>query len=91
MSYSQAANIDIILEALDRPDGLLAVGLDVTDPEPLPNGHALLTHKRAVITPHISADFAGYFDAGVDLLIANVDRVRAGGKPINRVDPEKGY
>lgn len=76
---------------MDKPNGLLAVGLDVTDPEPLPDGHALLTHPRAVITPHMSADFAGYFDAGVDLLIANVERVRNGGEWMNRVDPEKGY
>lgn len=67
------------------------MGLDVTDPEPLPKGHALFTHPRAVITPHCSADFAGYFDAGADLLIANVKRVREGGELMNVVDREKGY
>jgi phosphoglycerate dehydrogenase-like enzyme len=43
------------------------------------------------ITPHTSGDFAGYFDAGTDLLIENVKRVRAGRGAFNVVDPEKGY
>jgi phosphoglycerate dehydrogenase-like enzyme len=30
------------------------VALDVTDPEPLPVGHALWSHPRAIITPHIA-------------------------------------
>jgi glyoxylate reductase len=35
-------------------------GLDVTDPEPLPAGHPLLDHPRAIVTPHVaSATIAG--------------------------------
>lgn len=70
---------------------LLGVGLDVTDPEPLPKDHPLLSHPRVVLTPHVSADFEGYFDAGAELLVANVENVRKGGEPFNVVDPEKGY
>ncbi|BEJ13990.1 hypothetical protein CspHIS471_0311640 [Cutaneotrichosporon sp. HIS471] len=82
---------DAILAALDAEDGLLGAGLDVTDPEPLPAGHALLTHPRAVITPHSSADVEGYFDAGGELLVENIENMRRGGKPYNVVDPVKGY
>jgi phosphoglycerate dehydrogenase-like enzyme len=82
---------DAILAALDAEGGLLGAGLDVTDPEPLPEGHALLTHPRAVITPHSSADFEGYFDAGGELLVENIENMRRGGEPFNVVDPEKGY
>ncbi|KAL7425045.1 hypothetical protein Q5752_000733 [Cryptotrichosporon argae] len=80
-----------ILAALDAPGGLAGAALDVTDPEPLPDGHALFTHPRVIVTPHVSADFEGYFDASVDLCIANAERVRAGGKAYNIVDPVKGY
>lgn len=80
-----------ILAALDAEDGLLGVGLDVTDPEPLPDKHPLLSHPHAVITPHNSSDFEGYFDAGTDMMIASVERVRAGGEPMNVIDPKKGY
>jgi phosphoglycerate dehydrogenase-like enzyme len=42
-------------DAVSLQDGRLgAVGLDVTDPEPLPAGHPLRDHPRAVITPHMA-------------------------------------
>jgi D-3-phosphoglycerate dehydrogenase / 2-oxoglutarate reductase len=45
---------DALLGALDSGH-LAGAGLDVTDPEPLPVGHPLLTHPRALITPHIAS------------------------------------
>lgn len=42
---------DDVLAALDR-EHLAGVALDVTEPEPLPDGHRLWTHPRALITPH---------------------------------------
>ena len=36
---------------------LLGAGLDVTDPEPLPQGHRLWEIPSAVVTPHISGFF----------------------------------
>jgi phosphoglycerate dehydrogenase-like enzyme len=29
--------------------------LDVTEPEPLPVGHPLLTHPQVVVTPHVAS------------------------------------
>lgn len=50
---------DALLAALDSGQ-VGGAGLDVTDPEPLPVGHALLTHPRVIVTPHIaSATVAG--------------------------------
>lgn len=45
---------DVVLDAL-RADRLWGVGLDVTDPEPLPADHSLWLEERCVITSH-SAD-----------------------------------
>jgi D-3-phosphoglycerate dehydrogenase len=43
-----------LLGALD--EGRLAgAGLDVTEPEPLPRGHPLLTHPRVIVTPHMAS------------------------------------
>jgi D-3-phosphoglycerate dehydrogenase len=48
---------DALLAALDAGH-LAGAGLDVTEPEPLPVGHALLTHPRVVVTPHIASSTA---------------------------------
>jgi len=47
----QVLDIDALLAALDS-DHLLAAGLDVVYPEPLPAGHPLLAHSKVTLTPH---------------------------------------
>jgi phosphoglycerate dehydrogenase-like enzyme len=81
---------DDLIPALD--DGPLeSAGLDVTDPEPLPDGHPLWDRPDVVITPHI----ANTPEMGTPLLGARVtENVRrfAGGEPLlGPVDPAKGY
>jgi phosphoglycerate dehydrogenase-like enzyme len=50
---------DALLAAVDSGH-LAGVGLDVTDPEPLPAGHPLLDRPNVVVTPHCaSASAAG--------------------------------
>jgi hypothetical protein len=82
---------DLLLEALDAEGGLDSIALDVTDPEPLPDNHPFFTHPRVIITPHTSGGVEGYLDKAADLLIANVEQIRSGGEPINKVDWKKGY
>lgn len=79
------------MSALDAPGGLSGVLLDVTDPEPLTAGHALWTHPSAIVTPHTSGSFEQYYEAGADILIAQRERILAGEKLLNVIDPAKGY
>jgi phosphoglycerate dehydrogenase-like enzyme len=44
-------NLDALADALDSGH-VAAAGLDVVSPEPLPDGHRLLTHPNTVMTPH---------------------------------------
>lgn len=52
--------------------------LDVTDPEPLPSGHALWTAPNCVITPHTAGGFMGEGEAQVRHLIKNLKRWKGG-------------
>ena len=82
--------MDGLVKALDskRLDG---AGVDVTDPEPLPQGHALWKFDNVIITPHV----AGRSDRDQERMIGTIKenlRRFADGKPLlNVVDKQKGY
>ena len=46
-------DLDAALLALDS-GSISGLAVDVTDPEPLPDGHPLRTHPNAIVTPHIA-------------------------------------
>jgi glyoxylate/hydroxypyruvate reductase A len=63
--------------------------LDVTDPEPLPAGHALWTHPRVRITPHIAS--ATRPEGAVATILENLRRHEKGLPLIGQVDRTRGY
>jgi len=79
-----------LLAALENGE-LAGAGLDVTDPEPLPEGHPLWTTPRVIISPHT----AGRSDKGRDRLFLlvqeNLRRYAAGEPMLSVVDIERGY
>jgi glyoxylate/hydroxypyruvate reductase A len=79
---------EALIEALDS-GRLAAAMLDVTDPEPLPEGHALWSHPKVIITPHIASVTQPYTAA--QSVIENIRRHRAGRNPIGLVDRTLGY
>jgi phosphoglycerate dehydrogenase-like enzyme len=81
---------DALVAALDS-GAIGGAGLDVTDPEPLPDGHPLWGQERCIITPH-TADT----DEMIARMLAarirdNVARFAAGRPLLGVVDPEAGY
>jgi phosphoglycerate dehydrogenase-like enzyme len=83
-------DINGLVKALDEKR-LAGAGVDVTDPEPLPKGHALWKFENVIITPHI----AGRSDRDTVRMVGTIkDNIRrfVEGKPlINVVDKQKGY
>lgn len=68
---------EALLEALDNGQIGLA-SLDVTEPEPLPDGHPLYTHPRVRLSPHTSAISTNSKEEIADTFLANLERYVAG-------------
>lgn len=79
-----------------RAGRLGAALLDVTDPEPLPDGHPLWGLENVLITPHIANPNTGnpwdsHLPELLDHLASNV-RAFAGGRPLaGEIDLDVGY
>ena len=64
--------------------GRIRIALDVTDPEPLPDGHPLWTAPGVVISPHMAGDSPESFVRAYELVAAQFARFREG-KPLVNV------
>ena len=64
---------EALLEALDNGQLALA-SLDVTEPEPLPDGHPLYSHPRVRLSPHTSAISTNSKQEIADTFLANLAR-----------------
>jgi phosphoglycerate dehydrogenase-like enzyme len=81
---------EALLEALK--DGRLAgAGLDVTEPEPLPEGHPLWKAPNVIITPHCSAWSEATDRRRYDTFLRNLDLFIRGEPLPGRIDFDAGY
>ncbi|KAK4155400.1 oxidoreductase-like protein [Chaetomidium leptoderma] len=81
---------DALVDALEG--GLIrGAALDVTDPEPLPDGHRLWGAKNVIITPHVSGASTRYVERVLAILVCNLGRLAEGGELVNEVDKKRGY
>jgi len=79
-----------LLDALDA-GRLAAATLDVTEPEPLPDGHPLYHHPRVRITPHISWAAGDVLARSAEKFEENLARYLVGEALHDIVDPRRGY
>ena len=90
VSRGKVYNTGALVKALDSRR-LSGAGLDVTDPEPLPKGHALWKFENVIITPHIAGQSDGVAARQMDLMKENILRFDRGEPLLNVVDKVKGY
>lgn len=78
-----AVDGDALVSALDR-GSIRAAGLDVTEPEPLPDDSALWTMPNCLVTPHVAGGnhLPGTADAIISIALRNV-RAYAAGEPLS--------
>jgi phosphoglycerate dehydrogenase-like enzyme len=81
---------DDLLAALDAGQ-LGGAALDVTDPEPLPEGHPLWARKNVVITPHIASTTTDLVARGASLTRDFLLTLQQGQEPEGRVTDGQHY
>lgn len=79
---------DALVAALDSIGG---AALDVTDPEPLPDGHPLWSAPNVLITPHVANPPSAMDRDLAKRVTENVRRFAAGEELLATVSPENGY
>lgn len=81
---------DALVAAL-REDRFAGVGLDVTDPEPLPSDNPLWGFEKVLITPHISGGSKLTTENMWAIFSENIGRFTRGEDLTNVVDKKLGY
>lgn len=81
---------DDLVEAL-QSGAIAGAALDVTDPEPLPDGHPLWRLPNCTITPHIAATGRIAQRMIAPQIVANAAAFEAGERMPTEVDIELGY
>jgi phosphoglycerate dehydrogenase-like enzyme len=81
---------DALVAAL-REQRIGGAALDVTDPEPLPDGHPLWELPNALITPHIANPEPDLKRRLAQRVRENVERLATGEALIAQVDAGRGY
>jgi phosphoglycerate dehydrogenase-like enzyme len=70
--------------------GRLRAALDVTDPEPLPDGHPLWSAPGLLLTPHIAGAIRDSRDRSYSVVTAQLARLAAGAPLLNVIGAD-GY
>lgn len=72
-------------DAALRHAGRIRLALDVTDPEPLPDGHPLWSAPGVIVSPHVGGRTDAFRPRAVALLREQLGRLARGEDPINVV------
>lgn len=83
-------NTDALVDALKKGE-IAGAGLDVVDPEPLPDDHPLWQFRNVIITPHIAGNAPERAGRNQALVLENLRRFAKGEPLTSAVDKTAGY
>ena len=90
IARGRLVDTDALVTALSE-HRLWGAGLDVTDPEPLPDGHPLWSAPGVVITSHCADTPEMTVPLLAERVRLNVEALTGSGKFVGLVDPHSGY
>lgn len=92
VNYSRADLVDYDALRKRLVKGELTAVLDVFNPEPLPSSSPLWKAPNLIISPHCSSDDSvAYTPRTLDIVLGNIERMLAGKRVVNLVDPKWQY
>jgi phosphoglycerate dehydrogenase-like enzyme len=83
IARGKVADTEAILDHATR--GRLRFALDVTDPEPLPDGHPLFALSNVLISPHVGGASTAMMPRMARLVREQIERMLRGDEPLNVV------
>ncbi|MEU6408900.1 D-isomer specific 2-hydroxyacid dehydrogenase family protein [Microbispora sp. NPDC046933] len=90
VARGELVDTDALLAAL-RAGEIGGAALDVTDPEPLPDGHGLWAEPNVLITSHSANPQTRLTESLAERVRENVARYLRGEPLLGRIDPARGY
>lgn len=90
VSRGKLYDMPSLVKALDSKK-LAGAGVDVTDPEPLPKGHALWKFENAIVTPHIATRSDKVQERRMGVLKENLKRFVDGRPLLHVIDKDRQY
>ncbi len=92
VNVARGAHVDTdALTAALAAGSIAGAAIDVTDPEPLPDGHPLWTEPRCIVTPHTADTWDMIKPHLAARIRANVAHFAVGESLEGLVDPVEGY
>jgi phosphoglycerate dehydrogenase-like enzyme len=83
VSRGLVADTDALLK--HARTGRLRIALDVTDPEPLPEGHPLFALENVLVSPHVGGATSAALPRLTRLIKEQAERMSRGDEPLNVV------
>lgn len=78
INISRGAIVDTEALVAELNSGRIFAGLDVTNPEPLPDGHPLWSAENCIITPHVGGDSTAFESRGKHLVEEQLQLLASG-------------
>ncbi|NNN14718.1 MAG: D-2-hydroxyacid dehydrogenase [Acidimicrobiaceae bacterium] len=92
INVGRGAVVDEVALLSGLESGRIAgAALDVFEKEPLRDDHPFWNRSDVVVSPHMSADAAGWQKAVTSVFAENLRRYSSGEELLNRVDKRSGY
>lgn len=85
VNVARGAVVDTDALIAELNTGRLRAALDVTDPEPVPEGHPLWTCPGLLVSPHVGGDSSAMLPRMAGLIRRQIGHLREGSRPENLV------